>query len=68
VRFLRLVIARPAPPSRTTFTRSSVAARSSVSALPASMVSVSEFRLSGRFIVSDSTPSVSVTERPSTPA
>ena len=56
---------RPAPPSRTTLTRGSVAACSIASAMPASMAAVSEFRLSGRFIVTDSTPSLSVTERSS---
>ena len=56
---------RPAPPSRTTRTRGSVAACSIASAMPASMAAVREFRLSGRFIVTDSTPSLSVTERSS---
>ena len=57
---------RPAPPSRTTRTRSSSAARSTASAIPDSIASVSELRLSGRFIVIDSTPSASVIMRPST--
>ena len=56
---------RPAPPSRTTLTRASVAARSIVSAMAVSIAAVSEFRLSGRFSVTDSTPSFSATERSS---
>ena len=47
---------RPAPPSRTTLTSGSVAARSRVSATVLSMASVNEFRLSGRLKVNDSTP------------
>ena len=56
---------RPAPPSRTTLTRGSPAACSSASAIPLSIAAVSEFRLSGRFSVTDSTPSASSTERSS---
>lgn len=58
---------RPAPPSRTTFTRGSEAARSNVSAMVTSMAAVSELRLSGRFIVTASTPSDNSTRRSSMP-
>ncbi|CKR79568.1 Uncharacterised protein [Mycobacterium tuberculosis] len=57
---------RPAPPRRTTFTRGSVAAPSIASAIPASTGLVSELRLSGRSMVTDSTPSARVTARPGT--
>ena len=59
---------RPAPPRRTTLTRGSVAACSIASAIPASTGVVSELRLSGRSMVTDSTPSDSVTSRPATGA
>jgi len=59
---------RPVPPSRTTLTRGSVAARSIASAIPANTAAVSEFRLSGRSMVTDSTPSASLMSRPATGA
>jgi hypothetical protein len=43
-----------------------VAARSIASAMPVITGTVSELRLSGRSMVTDSTPSDSVTERPAT--
>ncbi len=49
---------RPAPPMRTTRTRGSFAARSSVEANVCSIGAVSELRLSGRFRVTVRTPSV----------
>jgi hypothetical protein len=55
---------RPAPPSRTTLTRSSLPARSTASAMPVIIASVSALRLSGRFIVIDSTPSTRATDTP----
>jgi len=57
---------RPAPPKRTTLTRGSVAACSIASAIPASTGVVTELRLSGRSMVTDSTPPDSVTSRPAT--
>jgi hypothetical protein len=59
---------RPVPPRRTTFTSGSEAARSIVSAIPASTGVVTELRLSGRSMVTDSTPSDSSTVRPATGA
>ncbi len=58
---------RPAPPSRTTLTRGSVAACSKLEVMVLNIAAVSEFRLSGRFIVTDSTPSASSTVRSSIP-
>jgi hypothetical protein len=58
---------RPAPPSRTTRTRASVAACSSAVAMVSSIGAVSELRLSGRFNVTESTPSLSERVRSSMP-
>ncbi|CAG7307372.1 hypothetical protein PICSAR55_04335 [Mycobacterium avium subsp. paratuberculosis] len=59
---------RPAPPIRTTLTSGSVAAYSIASAMPVITGTVREFRLSGRLMVTENTPSDSVTSRPATGA
>ena len=59
---------RPAPPSRTTLTPGSTAACSIASAIPVMTGLISELRLSGRLMVTDNTPSISVTSRPATGA
>jgi hypothetical protein len=58
---------RPAPPSRTTLTRGSVAACSKIEVMVRNIAAVSELRLSGLFIVTCRTPSTNSTSRSSIP-